>query len=208
MVKKLIRQDFQCKKLIENPIYMHPWNGNLPQDLSSWFFVGQEIPETRENPESQKFSRNSHAGNSWDGKVRSHMGGREWEFSVEYPWLGHTPMLSVHASWIVQMLTIVRLYGTIILASRLSHATGCAWLLAVKCEYYSTPPRSPNVMITPTFVIDVLHCHHNHISPSKVCNSVNSLFTIITSVVSLKTPNDPSSPTHRTKAGCRRALTM
>ena len=48
--------------------------------------AGREIPEAREIPESQEFPGNSRVGNSREGKGRSHMGGREWEFLVEYLW--------------------------------------------------------------------------------------------------------------------------
>ena len=46
----------------------------------------QEIPEAWEIPESGEFPGNSRTGNSWEGKVRIHTGGREWEFTVEHPW--------------------------------------------------------------------------------------------------------------------------
>ena len=47
--------------------------------------MGREIPETREIPESREFLGNSRIGNSQEGKVRSHTGGKEWEFPVEHP---------------------------------------------------------------------------------------------------------------------------
>ena len=61
-------------------IYVHSNNGNFPWDGN------REIPPGREILESQEFVRNSHMGNSREGKVRSHTGGSKWEFPIEHPW--------------------------------------------------------------------------------------------------------------------------
>ena len=47
--------------------------------------AGRGFAETRETPESRAFPWNSRTGNSWEGRVGSHMGGREWYFPLNIP---------------------------------------------------------------------------------------------------------------------------
>ena len=63
IVENIIKQAFQCKKPIENLIYVHLEMGN---------FHGTGIPvisARREIPESREFPGNSRTGNSREGKV-------------------------------------------------------------------------------------------------------------------------------------------
>ena len=74
---------------MEIPTYIRSENGGFPQDGNLGKSpVGQEIPKTQEIHKSWEFPRNSHVGDSREGKVRSHTGGREWEFPVEHPYPG------------------------------------------------------------------------------------------------------------------------
>ena len=75
MIKQIIKQAFQYKKMIENPICLHSENVNFPWDRN---LGNSEI--------SQEFPN----GNSQEGKFQSHMDGRKQEFPVEHPWVGVT----------------------------------------------------------------------------------------------------------------------
>ena len=49
--------------------------------------AGREILAGREIPKTRGIPGNSRMGNSREGKILSHAGGRECEFPIEYSWL-------------------------------------------------------------------------------------------------------------------------
>ena len=68
IVEKIIKQAFQCKKPIENLIYVHLETGIFHGTEIPVIPARREIPEAREIPESREFPGNSLTVNFREGK--------------------------------------------------------------------------------------------------------------------------------------------